>query len=190
MQNEIFRCDVSFISVRGLRKGKTGRGGGEGLCTSEVEMVEMPGARPPPWPRRRIYAPMMSSDSRVFGEGQRLDAHARRPSHSCCSFQLPLLCSGRLKVLSVFTRAKTSSQGYLYCFICPPRFLSLPTLPPPHPPHLLLASVRSHSLSSVSLSFKHVALFFPSSRPFSPVVPREMSSSAPHVVCLIVGAFV
>lgn len=184
MQNEIFRCDVSFIFVRGLRKGRRARRTRE-FVYFKVEIVEMPGARPSFVALPSYLCPHdVIGQPRVWG-GSTLDAHARRPSHSCYSFQLPLLCSGRLKVLSVFTRAKTSSQGYLYCFICPPRFLSLPPPPPPPPPRL-----RTFTQSFIGFTQLQTRRSFSLFSSFLSGRPREMSSSAPHVVCLIVGAFV
>lgn len=141
-----------------------GRGGRENLCTSKLRLLKCRPARSPLWPCRRIYAPMMSSDSRVFGEGRRstpthTDHHTAVTASNCLSSaQAVLKYCLSLLALKPLLRVISIVSSVRRAFSPPPSSL------------LLLASVRSHSLSSVSLSFKHVSLF-PSSRPFSPVVP-------------------
>lgn len=140
----------------------------------------MPGARPPLWPCRRIYAPMMSSDSRVFGEGRRstpthTDHHTAVTASNCLSSALGVLkyclsllaLKPLLRVISIVSSVRRAFY------------------PSPPPPRLRMFT--QSFIGFTQLQTRRSFSFFSS---FLSGRPREMSSSAPHVVCLIVGAFV
>lgn len=163
MQNEIFRCDVSFIFERDLRKGRRARRTRE-CVYFKVEIVEMPGARPPLWPRRRIYAPMMSSDSRVFGEGRRstpthADHHTAVTASNCLSSALGvwkyclslLALKPLLRVISIVSSVRRA-------FYPSPSSSSSSS-----PPYVHTVSHRFHSASNTSLFFPLLVLSLRSS---------------------------